>query len=148
MRNVSVSVGEISLSCPGENDRLEKLVPSRSLPGGCFHPLRSTVAPVWAQTPSSPTANRSANQEAWLRTGHPLGLIYEDVNKGRKPLCLAYIQGLRFTLNGNIQPSGSCACTSTLMRGILGDGVTLLGPRRWIIMCQLLEKQLFSADWT
>jgi len=48
-------------------------------------------------------AGNSGDEEASFTTGHPIGLIYKDVNKGRKPLCLAYIQGLRFIVNGNIQ---------------------------------------------
>lgn len=53
------------------------------------------------------TSNNSADKEASCTTGHPIGLIYKDVNKSRKPPYCAYIQGLCFTVNGNIQELGS-----------------------------------------
>lgn len=66
-----------------------------------------------------------------VTTGHPIGLIYGDANKGRKPLSSVYIRGLRVTVNGNIQ-----ALTWGTSWG------TSRAPRRWIIMRNLLEKQL------
>lgn len=67
-------------------------------------------ASVGAQTPiisHNTSLQRPCRRGGLFTTGHPIGLIYGDANKGRKPLSFTCIHGLWFTVNGNIQPFGS-----------------------------------------
>lgn len=78
--------------------------------GNSIPPPGSTGPQCELKTPLSPIILHCvgpADEEASFTTGHPIGLIYGDANKGRKPLSFTCIRGLRFTVNGNIQPFGS-----------------------------------------
>lgn len=78
--------------------------------GNSIPPPGSTGPQCELKTPLSPIILHRvgpADEEASFATGHPIGLIYGDANKGRKPLSFTCIRGLRFTVNGNIQPFGS-----------------------------------------
>lgn len=89
--------------------------------------------------PQCLAARCSADPEAWLSTGHPIGLIYGDANEGRKPLSFTCVRVLGLAVNGNIQTTGVPDADERVPGG---------GGNDRIIICQLPEKQQFSGYWT